>query len=121
TGRGKTGFIVRLPSGVGGIRVDPGGSLPGILKAIRGDAVEIRLSIDRFEGERKQIAVLISDGGQQFNFPKGLLPRGSNPGDVLTLRIKRDVQATRKVADETKHVQAELRKTDPGENIHLCS
>src|SRR5262249_59466770 len=35
----------------------------------RRPAVKIRLSIDRFEGEQKQIAVLVTDDGQQFNIP----------------------------------------------------
>jgi hypothetical protein len=34
----------------------------------------IRLSIDRFEGDRKQIAVLLADDGTPINFPKALLP-----------------------------------------------
>jgi hypothetical protein len=47
--------------------------------------VKIRLSIDRFEGEKKQIAVLITDDGQQFHIPQGLLPGRAKAGDVLTL------------------------------------
>ena len=79
----------------------------------------IRLSIDRFEGDRKHTAVLLADDGTAINFPKSLLPRGARPGDVLTVQIERDVQATRKVADETRKVQAELKKRDPGGDIWL--
>jgi hypothetical protein len=53
----------------------------------------IRLSIDRFEGDRKQVAVLLTDDGTPINFPKALLPKGARPGDVLTLRIERDTAA----------------------------
>ena len=79
----------------------------------------IRLAIDRFEGEKKSIAVLISDDGTPINFPKRLLPRGSRAGDVLTFVIERDVTTTRKVTLETRKLQDELRKTDPGGDIRL--
>jgi hypothetical protein len=81
--------------------------------------VKIRLSIDRFEGDKKQIAVLLTDEGMPINFPKALLPKGAKAGDVLTLQIELDAQATREVADETKKVQAELKKRDPGGDIRL--
>jgi hypothetical protein len=81
--------------------------------------MQTRLSIDRFEGEKKQFAVLVTDDGQQFNIPRGLLPRRAKAGDVLALQIELDAQATRDVADETKRVQAELKKRDPGGDIKL--
>jgi hypothetical protein len=81
--------------------------------------VKIRLSIDRFEGEKKQFAVLITDDGQQFNIPRGLLPRRAKAGDVLTLQIEVDAQATRDVADQTKRVQDDLKKRDPGGDLRL--
>jgi hypothetical protein len=81
--------------------------------------VKIRLSIDRFEGEKKEIAVLLTDDGTSINFPKRLLPKGARPGDVLSLSLERDVQATRRLADQTKSIQNELKKTDPGGDIKL--
>ena len=81
--------------------------------------MRIRLSIDRFEGDKKQIAALISDDGTPINFPKKLLPPGSRAGDILTLQIERDTEATKKVADATKRVQDELKKRDPGGDIRL--
>jgi hypothetical protein len=81
--------------------------------------MRIRLAIDRFEGEKKAIAVLISDDGTPINFPRKLLPRGSRAGDVLTLLIERDVATTRKVALETRKLQDELKKTDPGGDIRI--
>ena len=56
----------------------------------RAYAVPFRLSIDCFEGPRKQIAVLLTDDGRQINIPKALLPRT---------------------------VQRDLKKTDPGHDI----
>jgi hypothetical protein len=81
--------------------------------------VTIRLSIDRFEGQKKQIVVLLTDDGTSINFPKALLPKGARPGDVLTLQIERDTEATRPVADATKRVQDDLKKRDPGGDIQL--
>jgi hypothetical protein len=49
-----------------------------------GPAMTIRLSLDRFEGDRKRIAVLLTDDGDAINFPKALLPRGARPDDVPT-------------------------------------
>jgi hypothetical protein len=81
--------------------------------------VKARLAIDRFEGVRKQVAVLLTDDGTQINFPKKLLPKGVKAGDVLTLTIEKDVEATRNVARETRAVQDDLKKTDPGGDIKL--
>lgn len=78
-----------------------------------------RFSIDRFEGERKQVAVLLADDGTQVNFPRNLLPKGSKPGDVLSLTIERDVEVTRRVAKQTRAVQDDLKKTDPGGDLTL--
>jgi hypothetical protein len=81
--------------------------------------VKTRLTIDRFEGEKKEIAVLLTDDGTSINLPKRLLPRAARPGDVLCLSLERDVQATRHLADRTKAIQDELKKTDPGGDIKL--
>lgn len=79
----------------------------------------MRLSIDRFEGEGKRIAVLLAEDGTPINFPRSLLPRGARAGDVLTFLIERDVAATRRVTLETRKLQAELEKSDPGGDIRL--
>jgi hypothetical protein len=78
--------------------------------------VKVRLSIDRFEGD---IAVLLTDDGHQINVPKTLLPKGVRAGDILTLTIERDTEATKKVAKETRAIQDELKKTDTGGDISL--
>ena len=79
----------------------------------------ICLSIDRFEGDKKQITVLVTDVGDQINFPKARLPKGSKAGDILTLTIERDAEATRKLAQDTRAVQESLKKRDPGGDIRL--
>lgn len=74
--------------------------------AIRGANVFVfQLSIERFEGDEKQVAVLLADDGTQIDFPKALLPKGVNAGDILTLTIKKDAEATKKVAEQTSAVQ----------------
>ena len=78
-----------------------------------------RLSIDRFEGDKKQVAVLLTDDGTQVNFPRALLPKGVKAGDMLSLSIERDAEATRQVARDTRAVQDDLKKTDPGGDIKL--
>jgi hypothetical protein len=81
--------------------------------------VSTRLSLDRFEGKGKQIAVLLTDDGDTLNLPKSLLPAGAKPGDVLTLTLERDAAASRQVADETRKVQDKLAERDPGGDIKL--
>jgi Protein of unknown function (DUF3006) len=81
--------------------------------------VTTRLSLDRFEGKNKSIAVLLTDDGASINFPKALLPPGARVGDVLSLSLERDAEQTRKLAEETRHVQKDLEKTDPGGDIRL--
>ena len=81
--------------------------------------MNLRLSIDRFEGRKKEIAVLLTDDGTQINFPKRLLPKGVKAGDILCFEIERDPEATRQVSDQTRAVQDQLKKTDPGGDIRL--
>ena len=61
----------------------------------------------------------MADDGTPMNVPKKLLPKGSKAGDILTLSVEKDVQATRKLARETRAVQDDLKKTDPGGDIKL--
>jgi hypothetical protein len=79
----------------------------------------MQLSIDRYEGERSEFAVLVTEDGRQINFPRDLLPKGAKPGELLTLTLERDLAGTRKMKAETKQVQDELKKRDPGGDIKL--
>ncbi|HEX3450465.1 MAG TPA: DUF3006 domain-containing protein [Isosphaeraceae bacterium] len=81
--------------------------------------MSIRLSLDRFEGDNKEIAVLVNDEGEIVNLPKSFLPPGTKPGDVLTLTLERDAVASRRVAKETRRVQDKLSERDPGGDIKL--
>jgi hypothetical protein len=82
-------------------------------------AMTTSLSIDRFEGAKKEIAVFVTDDGRSFNLPRWLLPKDAKAGDVVTLTIERDAKATAKVAAQTKSVQADLAKGDDGKDIQL--
>jgi hypothetical protein len=82
-------------------------------------AVRLSLSVDRFEGKGKPIAVLLTDDGDTINIPKSLLPPAVKPGDVLTVSIEHDAEATRKLAEETRHVQDKLSQGDPGGDLSL--
>ena len=121
------------------VRLDPRSRIPNIPKAFpsppfgevplnqqleppadREDPdVKTRLSFDRLEGERQEIAVLLADDGTSINLPKRFLPKAARPGDVLSLSLSRDVRATRQLADQTKAIQAESKATDPGGDIKL--
>jgi hypothetical protein len=81
--------------------------------------VSISLSVDRFEGKGKQVAVLVTDDGETVNIPRSLLPPAAKPGDVLTLSLELDAAATRKLAEETRRVQDKLAERDPGGDIKL--
>lgn len=78
-----------------------------------------QLTIDRFEGSGKHVAVLLTDDGETINFPRALLPKGAEAGDVLTLTIERDAEATKRVAEETRRVQDELQSRDSGGDLKL--
>ena len=78
-----------------------------------------RVSLDRFEGKKKSIAVLVTDDGESINLPRALLPPGAKAGDVLSLSLETDPEATRRLAEETRQVQQDLEKTDPGGDIKL--
>jgi hypothetical protein len=77
------------------------------------------LSIDRFEGAKKEVAVLVADDGTSFDLPRRLLPPGTKAGDVVSLTIERDAKATTRLVAKTKKVQADLAKGDDGKDIQL--
>jgi citrate lyase alpha subunit len=82
-------------------------------------SVPLTLSVDRFEGDGHSIVVLLTDDGEAVNVPRSLLPPDLKPGDVLTLSIEHDREATRKLAEETGRVQRKLAQGDTGGDIRL--
>jgi Protein of unknown function (DUF3006) len=65
--------------------------------------VSLKATIDRFEDG---YAVLLVRGEEsiQIDFPKQLLPEGCKEGDILDIRISRNVEST----DETRKRVANL-------------
>lgn len=79
-----------------------------------------RLTIDRFEGPEKGIAVLVDEDGATREVPRADLPAGARPGDVLTPDLKAvDAEATAALAEASRALQAELKARDPGGDIDL--
>ncbi len=78
-----------------------------------------RMSLDRFEGKNKSIAVLVADDGTTLNVPKRFLPKGARAGDVLTLTIERDAEETARLAAQTRQIQKDLKAKDPGGDLSL--
>jgi hypothetical protein len=95
--------------------------VPSGEKSEESHAATVRLTIDRIESGRgkTRIAVLLDDAGTPINFPRNLLPAGARPGDILTVTFRCDPAATKQVAEQTRKVQDELKKTDPGGDIRL--
>ncbi len=77
------------------------------------------LSIDRFEGPKKEIVVLLTEDDRSINVPRSLLPKDAKAGDVLRLTVERDTAATARVASQTKKLQNELTKGDDGGDLNL--
>ena len=79
----------------------------------------IRLTIDRFEGPRKSLAVLVTDDGRSIVFPRDLLPKGAKAGERLTIDLEGDREGTAEVARMARAIRDELGPTDPGGDIKL--
>ena len=79
----------------------------------------LRLTVDRLEGPQQEIAVLLSDAGQQIDFPRRLLPENLREGDILDLDIRVDPDATRRAGEEIRRLQDELGGSDTGDDIVL--
>jgi hypothetical protein len=82
-------------------------------------AVRLSLSLDRFEGKGKSIAVLLTDSGEALNLPRSLLIPDAVPGDVLALTLERDAAATRRLSEQTQRLQDKLSRRDPGGDLSL--
>ena len=115
----SVGPVSRAASAPRATTVPSSSSEPIRAEGANGVSVRTSLSLDRFEGKGKSIAVLLTDDGETLNIPRSLLPPSAKPGDVLTLTLEHDPEATRKLADETRQVQDKLSQGDPGGDIQL--
>lgn len=80
---------------------------------------KMTLTVDRFEGEGKAVAVLLAEAGWTVDVPRALLPEGTRAGDVVSFDLRKDDAATRAVARKTAEVQAALKATDDGGDLSL--
>ncbi len=78
-----------------------------------------RLAIDRFEGLRKELAVLVTEDGRSFVFPRELLPATARAGDLLTFEVERDLEGMAELQKQAKALREDLDRTDPGGDIAL--
>jgi hypothetical protein len=78
-----------------------------------------RVSIDRFDGDSKEYAVLLTQEGLGLRIPRSLLPKNAKPGDVFQVELKFDAAATQALEDEIRALQADLRKRDTGGDIEI--
>jgi len=69
----------------------------------------MKATIDRIEGT---VAVLISraDESVRVNVPLSLLPPSCREGDILTIRIERDIQATEAAQERVSGLIEKLKK-----------
>jgi hypothetical protein len=77
------------------------------------------LSVDRFEGDGKAIAVLVDDEGRTVQMPRAFLPEGTKAGEVVRLALERDPEATAKLKADVAALQDELSGSDPGGDVDL--
>ncbi len=84
-----------------------------------GAVMKIRLAIDRFDGLRKELAVLLTEDGRSFDFPRDLLPQGSRAGELLSVEIERDLAGTAEIQQRSQEIRRDLDRTDPGGDIAL--
>ena len=69
----------------------------------------MKVTLDRIEGT---VAVLISreDESVRVNVPVSLLPPGCQEGDILTIRIERDLQETGAAQERVSGLIDKLKK-----------
>ena len=74
----------------------------------------MKATIDRIEGK---MAVLLmgEDGKAKVNMPLSLLPEGCKEGDILSISIERDPEATSQAKERVSGLMDKLKKKGQGE------
>jgi hypothetical protein len=69
----------------------------------------MKATIDRIEGK---MAVLLmgEDGKEKVNMPLSLLPEGCNEGDILSVSIELDPEATKQAKERVSGMMEKLKK-----------
>jgi hypothetical protein len=73
----------------------------------------MKATIERIEGK---MAVLLmgEDGNAKVNMPLGLLPEGCKEGDILSVSIELDPEATEKAKETVSGMMEKLKKKGQG-------
>lgn len=71
--------------------------------------VTVSMTLDRFEGE--YAVLLYGDEDRAVNWPQQLLPEGTAEGDILSMKIAKDEQATAEALAATEKLLKELLST----------
>jgi hypothetical protein len=74
----------------------------------------MKATIDRIEGK---MAVLLmgEDGKAKVNMPLSLLPEGCKEGDILSISIELDPEATKQAKERVSGLMENLKKKEQGE------
>ena len=81
--------------------------------------MRFQICIDRFDGDHKEIAVLLLVDGRTVLFPRDLLPKGAKAGDSLSLTLDRDLSTTRTLARQARQIREAQGRNDSGGDIQL--
>ncbi|WP_040683361.1 DUF3006 domain-containing protein [Thermosinus carboxydivorans] len=68
--------------------------------------MQLRAVIDRFEDEKA--VLLVGDEEEQVLWPRCLLPAGAREGDILTMALAVDGDATRAAREEAETILRRL-------------
>lgn len=77
------------------------------------------MSIDRFEGRHKEIAVLLDEQDRSILVPRDLLPDKAKAGSILAVTFEIDAAATEELAAQSRKIEDELTATDPGGDLEV--
>lgn len=72
----------------------------------------MRVQLDRFEDNGWAVLLPYPTGDRTFDVPREMLPAGSAPGDVFTVRFEPDRDEAARLADENRRLMDELLRRD---------
>lgn len=67
------------------------------------------MQIDRFEGGGWSVVMPYSEGRKSFDLPVEFLPAGVSAGEVLEVRIERDLDKTERLVEENRRLLGGLK------------
>lgn len=67
------------------------------------------MQIDRFESGGWAVVLPFPDGRRSFDVPVEFFPEGASAGDVFEVRLERDLEETRRLAEENRRLLGGLK------------